>query len=103
FTVLLSGTVVALAGAGIGNVLLPPLVKRYFPDRIGLVTAVYVAIVSLSAAVPSAVAAPVTDASSWRVSLAIWAVAAFVCLPPWVVVLVRQHRARAAESSAAGP
>lgn len=96
FWVLLVGTVVALAGAGVGNVLLPPLVKRYFPDRIALVTAVYVGVVSMSAAVPAAVASPVTDAAGWRASLGVWAVAAFVCLLPWLVILVRDRRARAA-------
>lgn len=100
FPALLVGTVVALAGAGIGNVLLPPLVKRYFADRVGLVTAVYVGIVSVSAAVPSSIAAPVTDVAGWRVSLGIWAVVALVCLLPWAVILVRHRRARASESAA---
>src|SRR5690606_13602917 len=30
---LVLGTVLALLGVGIGNVLLPPIVRRYFPDR----------------------------------------------------------------------
>src|SRR5690606_20794299 len=103
FWVLLLGTIVALAGAGVGNVLLPPLVKRYFPDRIGLVTAVYVGIVSVSAAVPSSIAAPVADAAGWRTSLAVWAVSALVCLLPWLVILLRQRRASAAQSDAPAP
>jgi CP family cyanate transporter-like MFS transporter len=101
FWVLLLGTVVALAGAGIGNVLLPPLVKRYFPDRIGLVTAIYVGIVSVSAAVPSSLAAPVTDATGWRFSLAVWAAASVVCLVPWAVILLRHRRALAADGASA--
>src|SRR3546814_17919200 len=32
---LLFGSIVALAGMGMGNVVLPPLVKRYFADRGG--------------------------------------------------------------------
>lgn len=106
FWLLFAGSVIALAGAGIGNVLLPPLVKRYFPDRIGLVTALYVSIVSLSAAVPSALAAPLAHASDWRVSLGVWAIVALVCLLPWLVILVRHRReqARAArEGEAVGP
>jgi CP family cyanate transporter-like MFS transporter len=95
FWVLLGGSVVALAGAGVGNVLLPPLVKRYFADRIGVITALYVSIVSLSAAVPSAVAAPIAEASSWRVSLGVWAIVALVCLLPWLVILVRHRREQA--------
>ena len=31
----------ALAGMAMANVLLPSLVKLHFPDRIGLVTAIY--------------------------------------------------------------
>ena len=33
------GSVLAFVGIGIGNVLMPPLVRRYFADRIGGVTA----------------------------------------------------------------
>ncbi|WP_241961174.1 MFS transporter [Salinibacterium hongtaonis] len=92
---LIAGTMLALAGAGIANVLLPPLVKRYFPDRIGLVTGIYVSVVSVSAAVPSSLAVPVAEAGGWRLSLGVWAVVAAVCLLPWAVILVRQHRERA--------
>ena len=34
-------SVLALSGAAVSNVLLPSLVKRYFPDRIGQITALY--------------------------------------------------------------
>jgi CP family cyanate transporter-like MFS transporter len=50
FAVLLLGSIVAFAGTGIGNVLLPSIVRRYFPDRIALLTAVYVCIVGVSTA-----------------------------------------------------
>ena len=53
---------VALAGMGVGNVLLPPLVKRYFPDRIGLVTAVYSTALAVSTMVPALLAVPVARA-----------------------------------------
>jgi CP family cyanate transporter-like MFS transporter len=99
FTGLFLGSVLALAGAGIGNILLPPLVKRYFPDRIGLVTTLYVAIISFSTAIPAALAAPVTDAVGWRVSLGIWSAVAVVGLVPWVLVLLAHRRERAAATS----
>ena len=41
---LLGGSVLALAGMGIGNVILPPLVKRYFPERIGPVSSLYITV-----------------------------------------------------------
>ncbi|MDQ2709990.1 MAG: hypothetical protein M3Z25_21270, partial [Actinomycetota bacterium] len=36
-----SGSGLALAGAAIGNVLMPTPVKRYFPERTGAMTALY--------------------------------------------------------------
>ncbi|MEU1589579.1 hypothetical protein [Micromonospora sp. NPDC005710] len=66
YGVLLVGSVVALTGTGIGNVLLPPIVRRYFPDRIPLLTAVYVCILGVSTALPAAAAAPVAELPSRR-------------------------------------
>lgn len=87
-------SVVALAGMGMGNVLLPPLVKRYFPDRIGAVTAVYSVALSVSAAVPPLLAVPLAREVGWRSSLAVWAVVGAVAVVPWLVVVVRSARAR---------
>jgi CP family cyanate transporter-like MFS transporter len=89
---LLAGTVLALLGAGVGNVLLPPVVKRYFPDRIGLITAVYVTVLSIGATVPPVVAVPIADAAGWRISLGVWALAALVAAAPWVIQLLRSGR-----------
>ncbi len=91
-TVLLIGTVLALLGAGCGNVLLPPIVKRYFPDRIGTMTAVYVTVMSLGATVPPVVAVPIAEAASWRESLGVWAVLAGIAAAPWVWQLVFRGR-----------
>lgn len=100
FTVLLLGSALVLLGIGICNVLLPPVVKRYFPDRIGLVTATYATLMSISTAVPSLLAVPVSDSLGWRFSLAIWAALAGVALVPWLVLLSRQRRAAAATTVA---
>jgi CP family cyanate transporter-like MFS transporter len=99
FTILLVGSALVLMGVGICNVLLPPVVKRYFPDRIGLVTATYATIMSISTAVPSLLAVPVSDSLGWRFSLAIWAALAGVALLPWLVLLGRQRRASAARAA----
>ncbi|MGW5556489.1 MFS transporter [Micromonospora sp. NPDC003944] len=100
FAVLLVGSVVALAGTGIGNVLLPPVVRRYFPDRVALLTAVYVCIVGVSTAVPAAVAAPVAEQIGWRFSLGIWSVTSVVALVPWLVVIARERRQRLSDDVA---
>ncbi|WP_421732762.1 CynX/NimT family MFS transporter [Cellulomonas sp.] len=88
-------SVLALGGLGMGNVLLPPLIKRYFPDRIGAVTAAYSVAMSLSAAVPPLVALPVAQAVGWRWSVGMWAVLGLAAVVPWVVVIAQSVSARA--------
>lgn len=91
-TLLLIGTVLALLGAGCGNVLLPPIVKRHFPDRIGAVTAIYVTVMSIGATLPPVAAVPVAEAAGWRVSLGAWAVLAVAAVAPWVWQLLMRGR-----------
>ncbi len=100
FAVLLVGSAVALAGTGIGNVLLPPIVRRYFPDRVALLTAVYVCIVGVSTAAPAALAAPVAERIDWRFSLGIWSVTSVIALVPWLVIIARERRRRLSDAVA---
>jgi CP family cyanate transporter-like MFS transporter len=98
YVVLLIGSVLALAGMGFGNILLPPAVKRYFPDRIGLVTTAYATLLAVSTAVPAVLSAPIADAAGWRASLGIWAILALTSLVPWVFLLLQHRRARVASA-----
>lgn len=90
--VLFAGTVVAGGAIAIGNVLLPPLIKRDFPDRGGLMMGVYTMAVSGAAAVAAGIAVPLADASDlgWRGSLGAWAVPAAVAALVWLPQ-VRSH------------
>lgn len=90
-TSLLAATAVVFAGVGSGNVLLPPLVKKYFPDRLGLMMTVYSTTMAVSTFVPPLVAVPIADTAGWRVSLGLWGVFAAIALIPWVAMLVA-HR-----------
>lgn len=94
---LLLGSALVFAGVGVGNVLLPALVKKYFPDRIGLMTTVYSTMMAISTFLPPLVAVPVADAAGWRTSLGLWAVFALAGLVPWIVLAVRARRAALAE------
>jgi MFS transporter, CP family, cyanate transporter len=85
------GTMLALVGMGMGNVLLPVVVRKYFPDRIGSMTALYLVIVSIGAFSPPLIAVPVAEAAGWRVSLGQWAVVALIASIPWLFAL-RQNK-----------
>jgi CP family cyanate transporter-like MFS transporter len=89
---LLAASAVTFAAIGVGNVLLPPLVKRYFPDRIGLMTTIYVTAMSVSTFLPPLIAVPVADAAGWRVSLGLWGVVALASVVPWIALLVHPRR-----------
>ena len=95
---LVLGSIITFAGLGVGNVLLPPLVKKYFPDRVGLVTSLYVTVVSLSTLIPPLIAVPVADAAGWRVSLGLWMLPALIALVPWVTMFIR-HRVEASPTA----
>ena len=88
---LLAWSALLFAGMGVGNVLLPPLVKKYFPDRIPAMTTLYLAMFAFGNFLPPLVAVPLAEVIGWRVSLAIWAVGATVALLPWLLLL-RAHR-----------
>lgn len=89
---LLASSALTFAAIGVGNVLLPPLVKRYFPDRVGLMTTVYATAMSVSTFVPPLVAVPVAAATDWRVSLGEWSAIAALSLVPWIALLVHPSR-----------
>lgn len=83
------GSLVALAGMGIGNVVAPPLVKKYFPRHVAAVSMAYITGLQLGTVVPALVAVPVEEAAGWRVSIGWWAVLSMVAAVPWVVEILR--------------
>jgi CP family cyanate transporter-like MFS transporter len=98
----------ALLGAAIAfiNVLLPSLVKREFPDRVGPVTGAYSVAQSIVAAVASAIAVPLAGQAQdgWRLAIGIWAGFALVAAGIFLPQLSRRAvaaRRRSAEALAA--
>lgn len=84
---LFAGSMLSLLGMGIGNVLLPVMVRRYFPNRIGIVSSFYITLTALSATVGSLFAVPVAEAAGWRFSLGQWALFATFALIPLIPLL----------------
>lgn len=95
----------ALLGVAIAvvNVVLPALVKRDFPDRIGPVTGAYSATQAAFSALAAGLAVPLARASGlgWRLSLGIWAVLALIGLAIFAPQLGR-HSLPVEEDDAAG-
>ncbi|MCM3569572.1 MFS transporter [Neobacillus mesonae] len=79
----------ALLGVGIAfcNVLLPGIVKEYFPDKTGLMTGGYTLSMGLSAGIASGVSYPIATFSNWKFSLSIWAVLSFIAVLCWLFQL----------------
>lgn len=93
-TTLLVLSAVALVGMGIGNVVIPPLVKRYFSDRLAVVSTIYICAMQISTMVPPLLAVPVADAYGWRLSIGVWAVVALAAAVPWMGVVIEHRRDR---------
>ena len=85
-TALFLGTAVLGAAIAIGNVLLPGLVKREFPERVGLMTSTYSTALAVSAAIAAGASFPLADqvGIGWRASLGSWALLALVAAVAWL-------------------
>jgi MFS transporter, CP family, cyanate transporter len=93
--VFLSLSGVTLLSMGVGNVIMPALVKAWFPHRIGPVTAGYTTMLAVGTAVPALIAIPLAGAVpalGWRLGLGIWGVTALLAIPAWLIAS-RQPRA----------
>src|SRR5204862_3446085 len=86
-------SVVALLGMGLGNVVLPVLVKAWFPHRIPTVTSLYVMGVTAGTSLPALFAVPVADAVArasgdsrlgWQVGLSWWASLSVLVAIAWL-------------------
>jgi len=83
-------SVLALVGGAMGNVLLPALVKRHFPDRIGPMTAVYTTALATGTTLAAALTVPISrlgGTPDWRLGLGVWAALAAVAVLPWLALL----------------
>lgn len=84
---LFAGTIAAGGAIGVANVLLPALVKRDFPGRIGRMTGAYVGVMGAGATLAAGTTVLVQQLTGldWRGTLALWAIpavaAAIACLP----------------------
>ncbi|MFJ3796316.1 CynX/NimT family MFS transporter [Streptomyces sp. NPDC090088] len=98
----LAGSVLALMGIAVSNVLMPVIVKRWFPDRVGSMTGLYSMALAAGTSVAAAVTVPLTDAlgGGWQSGLAVWGGLAAFAVLPWLP-LVRDRGPGVAPAPAA--
>ncbi|MCX3290898.1 CynX/NimT family MFS transporter [Streptomyces sp. NEAU-H22] len=106
----LAGSALALMGIAVSNVLMPVIVKHWFPDRVGSMTGLYSMALALGTALAAAVTVPLTDTlgGSWQTGLALWAGLAVAAVLPWLPfvrgrVTPPGAGERAAEAASRGP
>ena len=88
---LYGGTLLAGIGIALGGVLLPSVVKAWFPSRAGAVTGLYTAGLVGGAMVAAAATVPLMEAlgSGWPVAIGAWGLLAVAALVVWVPVTRR--------------
>ncbi|WP_405852880.1 MFS transporter [Streptomyces sp. NBC_00090] len=92
----LAASALALMGIAVSNVLMPVIVKRYFPDRIGTMTGLYSMALALGTSVAAAATVPMTEAlGDWRLGLGVWAAVAALAVLPWIPLVRDRDRAAA--------
>lgn len=77
---LYAGSILLASAIAVGNVLVPGLIKRDFPHKVGVMTSVYATTLGMFASLSSGVAVPLAQnlPGGWRGALAIWFVPALI-------------------------
>ncbi|MEU9213184.1 CynX/NimT family MFS transporter [Streptomyces sp. NPDC048415] len=85
----LAASALALMGIAVSNVLMPVIVKRWFPDKVGSMTGLYSMALALGTAAAAAVTVPMTAAlgGGWQSGLAVWAGLAAAAVLPWIALV----------------
>ncbi|MFB7175115.1 CynX/NimT family MFS transporter [Streptomyces sp. NPDC056254] len=101
----LAASALSLAGIALTNVLLPVIVKRYFPDRVGTMTGLYSMALAAGTSLAAAATVPLTGAlgGSWRTGLLMWASLAIAAVLLWLPIARAARAADRAADTAAGP
>ncbi|WP_409465008.1 CynX/NimT family MFS transporter [Amycolatopsis sp. GA6-003] len=86
---LFAGTVLAGGGVAIGNVLLPAVIKRVFPDRVGPLTGLSMMLLSVGGAAGAGLAVPLEHLGGWQLTLAAWTIPAVLAAVVWIPLSLR--------------
>lgn len=95
------GTAVLGLAIAVSNVLLPSLIKREFPTKIGLMTGVYSISMNLLGAIASGISVPIAVGLGfgWQGSLGIWGILSFSSIIFWLPQIRHNHKKIATTTS----
>ncbi|WP_329387178.1 MFS transporter [Streptomyces sp. NBC_01351] len=99
----LAASALTLAGIALTNVLLPVIVKRWFPEKVGTMTGLYSMALAAGTSLAAAATVPLTEAlgGSWRTGLLLWGGLAVIAALLWLPLARASRRQRAEAASAA--
>ena len=80
-------SVVSMLGIGAANMLLPAVIKRFFPDRVVSVSTIYVVLLVVSSVYPPFFAVPIAQVAGWRTSIGVWAIIELIAVIPWIITI----------------
>ena len=108
---MLTGMLVIGAAITVGNVVVPVIIRRDVPpERVGVVTAAYVAMLNAGSLLTTLLTAPIAAVIGWPAALLVWSAITLGGIALWSVHLARSRRAGAApgerdsgEPAPAGP
>jgi CP family cyanate transporter-like MFS transporter len=92
----LVGTVLIGIGITVGNIAVPVVIGRDFPDRSTTMLGVYTAAMNVGSVITLALTVPIAGVTGWRWALAAWVIFAVLALGGWGLVTRRNTAARAA-------
>ncbi|MGW7412442.1 CynX/NimT family MFS transporter [Streptomyces sp. NPDC054863] len=101
----LAASALTLVGIAVSNILLPAIVKQWFPDRVSSMTGLYSMALAIGTSVAALSTVPLTKAlgGSWQTGLAVWGILAVLALCVWLPLAVRHGRDHVRPAAGAKP
>jgi CP family cyanate transporter-like MFS transporter len=90
-TVMIVATVIAFAGVGASNVILIPIVKQHFPERLHAVSTMYMVLLQVGQLAAPLLALPLAHAYGWRTAAGGWAAVTAVAAVLWFIAVPRSR------------
>lgn len=77
------GTIIIGIGIAVGNVLIPAMIKAFFPDKVGVMTSVYTTAMSVFAGISGGISVPLAKMYGWQNALFFWIAITVISIVLW--------------------